>query len=78
MVQKGAEESLLRACDMVIFSNYHKQASKSEKVLHEAEQWGVMLYTFRGEATDKVKNFAECIAACQKLLGRKQTPPILI
>lgn len=78
MVQKGAEESLLRACDMVIFSNYHKQASKPEKVLHEAEQWGLVSYTFRGEATDKVKDFAECIAACQKLLGRKQTPPILI
>lgn len=78
MLQNGAQESLLKACDMIIFFDYSKQASKFEKVLLEAKQWNRMVYTFRGQANGEIKDFADCIAACQKLLGRETTPPILI
>lgn len=78
MQQKGVEESLIKACDMVIFDTY--TSSDAEKaVLQEAQRYAVPAYVFRGNETAEVEPFSDCISTCNKLLGRADRhEPVLI
>lgn len=79
MQQNNAEESIIKACDMVIIDNPTLTEEKAG-VLREAERWNVPVYAFQGEDAQKeICNFQGCVFACRALLGRSSgCDPILI
>lgn len=79
MKQKGAEESIIKACDMVLFDNYDANNDSDKKALQEAQHWEIPVYAFHGKAEKGVNSFYDCVANCNKLLGRENSrKPILI
>lgn len=78
MQQNGAEESLVKACDMVVFDDCEMDESK-QRVLFEAKRWNIPAFAFHGEATTEISDFKSCICTCKSLLGRESDcEPILI
>lgn len=73
MQQKGAEESIIKACDMVLFDNFDANNDADEKTLQEAKHWHIPVYAFRGNAANGMNSFDDCIITCNKLLGRENT-----
>lgn len=73
MQQKGAAESVIKACDMVLFDNFNANNEADKKTLQEARCWNVPVYVFRGNAINGINSFNDCIAYCNKLLGREIT-----
>lgn len=80
MLQKGANISVVKGSDMVIFDNYVANDPVKESVLQEAQKWGIPVYVFSGNGNGKdVQSFNHCITACKKLLGScNASNPILI